>query len=83
MSPESIPPRRRLPGSERRALLLDVARVLIREEGTDALTLGRVAERAGVAKRSCTGTSAIVPDCSQSCTASSTSGSTPCSMPPS
>lgn len=42
--------RRRLPKRERRAQLLEVARSLIREEGTDELTLGRVAERAGVTK---------------------------------
>lgn len=44
------PERRRLPKQERRAQLLDVARSLVREAGTDELTLGRVAERAGVTK---------------------------------
>lgn len=34
----------------RRAQLLDVAREIIRDEGTDALTLARVAERAQIAK---------------------------------
>ena len=42
--------RRRLPKEERRAQLLAEARKLIREVGTDGLTLGRLAERAGVAK---------------------------------
>ena len=42
--------RRRLPKGERRAQLLAEARNLIREIGTDGLTLGRLAERAGVAK---------------------------------
>ncbi len=42
--------RRRLTRTERRAQLLDVARTLIREAGTDELTLARVAERAGVTK---------------------------------
>src|SRR5690625_3985727 len=45
-----LPARRRLTRVERRAQLLDVARELIREAGTDELTLGRVAERAGVTK---------------------------------
>ena len=43
-------PRRRLSREERRRQLLDVAWRLIREEGTQALTLGRLAERAGIAK---------------------------------
>ena len=41
-------PSRRLPKAQRREQLLDVALDLVREEGTDALTLARVAERAGV-----------------------------------
>lgn len=41
---------RRLPKEERRAQLLDVAYEIIEEEGTDALTLARLAERAGVSK---------------------------------
>lgn len=43
-------PRRRLPREERHRQLLDVAWRLIRDEGTEALTLGRVAEQAGVTK---------------------------------
>ncbi|NQD94392.1 helix-turn-helix transcriptional regulator, partial [Pseudomonas sp. CrR25] len=43
-------PRRRLPRDERQRQLLDVAWRLIREEGTEALTLGRLAEQAGVTK---------------------------------
>ena len=45
-----LPARRRLTRAERRAQLLDAARALIRDAGTDELTLGRVAERAGVTK---------------------------------
>ncbi|CAH0145300.1 HTH-type transcriptional regulator BetI [Microbacterium oxydans] len=43
-------PRRRLTKPDRHAQLLDTARTLIREEGTDELSLGRLAERAGVTK---------------------------------
>lgn len=43
-------PRRRLSREERQRQLLDVAWQIVREEGTDALTLGRVAELAGVTK---------------------------------
>jgi len=43
-------PRRRLPREERLRQLLDVSWGLIREEGTDALTLGRLADAAGVTK---------------------------------
>ena len=43
-------PRRRLTREDRQRQLLDVAWRLIREEGTDALTLGHLAERAGVTK---------------------------------
>lgn len=43
-------PRRRLPRDERLRQLLDVSWVLIRDEGTDALTLGRLADAAGVTK---------------------------------
>lgn len=42
--------RRRLSKEERRSQLLDEARTLIRELGTDELTLARLAERAGVTK---------------------------------
>ena len=42
--------RRRLSREERQRQLLDVAWRLIREEGTEALTLGRLAEQAGVTK---------------------------------
>lgn len=40
----------RMPREQRRAGLLEAASALVREEGTDALTLARVAERAGVTK---------------------------------
>ncbi|MBU6960266.1 TetR/AcrR family transcriptional regulator [Pseudomonas sp. CVAP len=42
--------RRRLSREERQRQLLDVAWQLVREEGTEALTLGRLAEQAGVTK---------------------------------
>ncbi|MFC4819886.1 TetR/AcrR family transcriptional regulator [Dokdonella ginsengisoli] len=42
--------RRRLPREDRRRQLLDVAWRLVRAEGTEALTLGRLAERSGVTK---------------------------------
>jgi AcrR family transcriptional regulator len=41
---------RRLSKAERREQLLEVARAIVREQGTDALTLAYVAERAGVSK---------------------------------
>lgn len=41
---------RKLPKQERREQLLACAQEMIREEGTEALTLARVAERAGVTK---------------------------------
>ncbi|MBO9710093.1 MAG: TetR/AcrR family transcriptional regulator [Caulobacter sp.] len=44
------PPRRRLAREERLRQLLTVAWALVRDEGTDALSLGRLAERAGVTK---------------------------------
>jgi AcrR family transcriptional regulator len=40
----------RLPKAERRQQLLDVARSIVREEGTDALTLVSLAERADVTR---------------------------------
>ncbi|MEB0206862.1 TetR/AcrR family transcriptional regulator [Pseudomonas sp. CCC3.1] len=43
-------PRRRLSREDRQRQLLDVAWQLVREEGTEALTLGRLAEQAGVTK---------------------------------
>ncbi|MGY2197362.1 TetR/AcrR family transcriptional regulator [Pseudomonas gingeri] len=43
-------PRRRLTREDRHRQLLDVAWQVVREEGTDALTLGHLAERAGVTK---------------------------------
>lgn len=49
-STEIIPPRRRLSREERLRQLLDVAWQLVREEGTQALTLGRLAEQAGLTK---------------------------------
>jgi AcrR family transcriptional regulator len=49
-SHESPAPRRRLSREDRLRQLLDVAWQLVRDEGTDALTLGRLAELAGVTK---------------------------------
>ena len=49
-SHESSAPRRRLSREDRLRQLLDVAWQLVRDEGTDALTLGRLAELAGVTK---------------------------------
>lgn len=40
----------RLPRAQRRDQLLDTAHMIVREQGTDALTLGHLAERAGVSK---------------------------------
>ena len=48
--PEHTQPRRRLSREDRQRQLLDMAWQLIREEGTDALTLGYLAEKAGVTK---------------------------------
>jgi AcrR family transcriptional regulator len=51
MSSTSAPtPRRRLSREDRLRQLLDVAWQLVRDEGTEALTLGRLAELAGVTK---------------------------------
>lgn len=47
---EASPPRRRLSREERLQQLLEVAWQLIGAEGTEALTLGRLAEQAGVTK---------------------------------
>jgi AcrR family transcriptional regulator len=41
---------RRLSGAERRRQLLDMALLIVREEGADRLTLGHLAARAGVSK---------------------------------
>ena len=49
-APAAPSARRRLPREERTRQLLDVAWVLISEEGTDQLTLARLAESAGVTK---------------------------------
>ena len=49
-SSQSPAPRRRLSRDDRLRQLLDVAWQLVREEGTDALTLGHLAELAGVTK---------------------------------
>ncbi|TVT80377.1 TetR/AcrR family transcriptional regulator [Pseudomonas sp. H3(2019)] len=46
----STQPRRRMSREERQRQLLDVAWRLVREEGTEALTLGRLSEQAGVTK---------------------------------
>ncbi|MCU0092924.1 TetR/AcrR family transcriptional regulator [Pseudomonas koreensis] len=48
--PDPAQPRRRLSREDRQRQLLDMAWQLIREEGTDALTLGYLAEKAGVTK---------------------------------
>lgn len=51
MSPTfAIASTRKLPKQERREQLLDCAQEMVREEGTEALTLARVAQRAGVTK---------------------------------
>ncbi|ACZ21881.1 transcriptional regulator, tetR family [Sanguibacter keddieii DSM 10542] len=51
MTADSLPPpRTRLSRDARHAQLLDVARDLIRDDGTDELTLARLADRAGVTK---------------------------------
>ncbi|MBN2992365.1 helix-turn-helix transcriptional regulator, partial [Pseudomonas cedrina subsp. fulgida] len=49
-SPSAPAPRRRLSREDRSRQLLDVAWQLVRDEGTEALTLGRLAELAGVTK---------------------------------
>jgi len=49
-SEDKAQPRKRLARDERRRQLLDVAWQLVREEGTEALSLGRLAEQAGVTK---------------------------------
>lgn len=41
---------KRMSRAQRRAQLLDTAHAIVLEEGTDALTLGHLAERAGVSK---------------------------------
>jgi len=41
---------KRLPKAERREQLLETALEIVRDEGTDALTLGYLAERAGISK---------------------------------
>lgn len=41
---------KKLPREERRAQLLETARIMVRESGTDALSLGALADRAGVSK---------------------------------
>ncbi|WP_163866044.1 TetR/AcrR family transcriptional regulator [Myxococcus eversor] len=46
----SEPTAKKLPKAQRREQLLDVAMAVVRQEGTDALTLGHLAERAGVSK---------------------------------
>jgi len=49
-SDDKAQPRKRLSRDERRRQLLDVAWQLVREEGTEALSLGRLAEQSGVTK---------------------------------
>lgn len=50
MSTNASSPRRRLTREDRLRQLLETAWAIVREEGTDALTLGRLAERASVTK---------------------------------
>lgn len=50
MPPSPAAPRQRLSRDARHAQLLEVARDLIRDDGTDELTLARIADRAGVTK---------------------------------
>jgi AcrR family transcriptional regulator len=50
MAETTVTSRKRMPHAERHAQLLDAARELIREEGSDAVTLARIADRAGVTK---------------------------------
>lgn len=47
---DTAPPSKRLSKAERRQQLLDTALEIVRNEGSDALTLGALAERAGVSK---------------------------------
>jgi len=51
-SSESTSPRRRLSREDRLRQLLEVAWQLVRDEGTEALTLGRLAELANQLHRS-------------------------------
>ncbi|MGI6879316.1 TetR/AcrR family transcriptional regulator [Microbacterium sp. gxy059] len=50
MSDAGTPTRRRMSYDERHLQLRETARALIRDEGTDAFTLARLADRAGVTK---------------------------------
>lgn len=50
MSDESTAPRKRMSYDERHEQLLRAARQLIRAEGSDAVTLARIADQAGVTK---------------------------------
>ena len=49
-TPDMSSPSRRLSRDERRRQLLAVAREIVREEGSEALTLGHLAQKAGVSK---------------------------------
>jgi len=49
-APEKAAPKKRMTRAQRLRQLLDCALQLIREEGTDALSLGRLAEAAGITK---------------------------------
>lgn len=49
-NPPSAPRRRRLSREQRHRQLLDIAWAIVREQGTEALSLGFLAERAGVTK---------------------------------
>lgn len=50
LSTDAAPSARRLSKAQRRQQLLKTARLIVREEGADALTLGHLAVRAGVSK---------------------------------
>lgn len=50
MSTEEMRVSKKMPKADRRAHLLGVAQEIVRQQGTDALTLGALAERAGVSK---------------------------------
>ena len=54
---------KRLRKEDRRVQLLEVARGIVRQQGTEALTLGYLAERANVTKLSPTTILAIVKGC--------------------
>lgn len=82
-NPSTRSPRRRLSKPERRVQLLEMARELIRDAGTDGFTLGRLADRAGVTKPLVYDHFGDRAGSSRSCTASSRHGSGAPFPPPS